>query len=204
MSYHGMPIMGEFYTTSDPLVFKGGSIPPAASDQPQPQTEPIATVGILLSNLKMVNGRLRAAVRFDEVTRHSVCELVAGYNLGTKGQVTVGLGGSGAMSSIREWLPPVTSEQMVGSWANYALLGDRANLKAGITYEIGVRVLGSSITLDVDGVQVATTTLPAAVNQGTADRHFLCEFERHLHFTILCGHRATEGFYRDAVFVALQ
>jgi len=88
----------------------------------------------------MVNGRLRAAVRFDEVTRHSVCELVAVYNLGTKGQVTVGLGGSGAMFSIREWLPPVTSEQMVGSWVNYALLGDRANLKAGITYEIGVRV----------------------------------------------------------------
>jgi hypothetical protein len=204
MSYHGMPIMGEFYTTRDPLVFKGRSIPPAASDQPQPQTVPIATVGILLSNLKMVNGRLRAAVRFDEVTRHSVCELVAGYNLGTKGQVTVGLGGSGAMSSMREWLPPVTSEQIVGSWANYALLGDRANLKAGITYEIGVRVLGSSITLDVDGVQVPTTTLPAAVNQRTADRHFLCEFERHLHFTILCGHRATEGFYRDAVFVALQ
>ena len=83
----------------------------------------------------MVNGRLRAAVRFDEV-----CELVAVYNLGTKGQVTVGLGGSGAMFSIREWLPPVTSEQMVGSWVNYALLGDRANLKAGITYEIGVRV----------------------------------------------------------------
>ncbi len=108
----------------------------------------------------MVNGRLRAAVRFDEV-----CELVAVYNLGTKGQVTVGLGGSGAMFSIREWLPPVTSEQMVGSWVNYALLGDRANLKAGITYEIGVRVLGSSTTLDVDGVQVATTTLPAAVNQ---------------------------------------
>lgn len=167
MDYRWMPIMGEFDTTDDIVVFKGRRIPAPTASQPQPQPQPefVSTVGILLSDLKMVNGRLRASVKFDEITPHSVCELVVGHDLRTKGQVTVGLGGSGALFSIREWQPAATPQQTGGSWANYELLGDRANLKPGLTYKIGVRVLGSNITLDVDGVQVATATLPSAINQ---------------------------------------
>lgn len=163
MSYHWMPIMGEFDTATDTLVFKGRKIP-TASEQPEPQSEYIATVGILLSDVKMVNGRLNASVKFDEVTQHSVCEFIVGYDLKSKGFVSAGLGGSRAMFGIREWLPANTP-QGGGSWADYEVAGDRANLKSDITYEVGIRVLGSSITLDVDGVPVATTTLSAAANQ---------------------------------------
>lgn len=199
MSYRWMPIMGEFDTTSDPIVFKGGRIPVLASNQPQPQPQPafFTAVGILLSDVKMVNGRLRAAVKFDEVTQDSVCELVVGHDLRTKGQVTAGLGGSGAMFSIREWLPPATPQQTGGLWANYELVGDRANLKLGVIYEIGVCVLGSSITLDVDGVHVVTATLPSASNKprqvgifclSTSDisiSGFLAEIERPKAFIVM-------------------
>ncbi len=164
-----MPILGEFDTTSEPLLFKGRRVPaPAATSgqpQPTPESEFLEKVGILLSDVMMVNGHLRATVTFDEVTPHSVCELILGYDHRTKGHVTAGLGGSGSMFSIREWVPDSTPQQVGGLWENHDLSGDRANLHAGIPYEIGVRVQGSSVALDVGGVQVAFKTLPAAPNQ---------------------------------------
>jgi hypothetical protein len=76
MTQRWMPLMGEFDTASEPMVFKGRSIPAPISGEPQAAPTALASVGILLSNIKMVNGRLRATVKFDEVTPHSVCELI--------------------------------------------------------------------------------------------------------------------------------
>lgn len=167
MSYSWIPIMGEFDTTSDPLVFKGRRIPeiPATEAQPQGQPEMPAAVGIVLSNIKMVNGRVCAKVKFEEITPFSVCELIVGYDLRTEGLVTAGLGGNGAMFGIREWLPGGTPQQGGGTWKNWKLGGNRANLKPNVLYGVGVRVLGSSVTLDVDGVEVVTATLAAATSQ---------------------------------------
>ena len=159
-----MPIMGEFDTTSEPLVFKGRSFPPLPSGEPQAILPPeTASVGILLSNHKMASGQLRATVKFNQVTIHSVCELIVGYDPHTQGMVTAGLGG-GAMCSIREWVP-ATMPQTQGRWANHQLTGDRANLRTDVMYELEVRVQGSVLTLDVNGVQVSMATLPAALPQ---------------------------------------
>jgi len=154
--------MGEFDTTGEPLVFKGQLTTATASGEAQ--TPELASVGILLSNLKMVNGRLRATVKFSTVTKHSVCELIVGHDSNTKRQVTAGLGGSGAMFSIREWVPS-TTPQSLGGWANHQLSGERSNLHPGVPYELGVRVQGSAVSLEVDGVEVGVATLPAAPNQ---------------------------------------
>lgn len=167
MSHRWMPIMGEFDTTMEPLVFKGRKVPASASGQLQTAQAPefLATVGILLSDAKMVNGRLRATVTFDEVTPHSVFELILSHDPKTKAQITAGLGGSGAMFSIREWVPASTPQQTGGSWANHDLSGDRANLRPGVSYDVGVHVQGSNVALEVGGVQVAVATLPYAPNQ---------------------------------------
>jgi hypothetical protein len=166
VSYRWMPIMGEFETSDDRLLYRGRKVPAKPPGLPEPSgPEFLATVGILLCDRKMVNGRLRATVTFDEITPHSVCELILGHDLKTRGQVTAGLGGSGGRFSIRKWVPASPPEQQGGSGANYELSGDRANLRAGVPYEIAVRQQGSSITLEVDGVDVAATTLPAARNQ---------------------------------------
>lgn len=164
MSYRWMPIMGEFALSDDRIVFKGREIVPPASGAPQPQQAPLAAVGILLSDHKMVSGRLRARVEFAEITPYSVCEIIVGYDLKTKAQITAGLGGSFGMFSIREWVPP-SPPQSGGSWANYEVGGDRANLRGGVPYELVLRAQGSALTLEVDGVQVGTTTLPSAPNQ---------------------------------------
>ena len=163
--YRWMPIMGEFETSTDSLLFKGRRIPSAAGP-PQPAGPLfLAAVGIVLCDRKMVNGTLTAQVTFDEVSPNSVCELIVAHDLRTKGQITAGLGGSGAMFSIREWVPAQTPQQTGGSWVNYELSGDRVNLQAGTTYLLAVRLQGSSVVLEVDGVEVAATGLPAAPNQ---------------------------------------
>ena len=177
MTQRWMPLMGEFDTATEPLVFKGRAILAPTSGQPQAEPTALASVGILLSNLKMVNGRLRATVKFDEMTPQSVCELILSYDPNTKGQVTAGLGGSGAMFSIREWVPAATP-QTQGGWANHQLSGDRANLRAGVAYEIGVRMQGSTVTLEIDGVQVSVATLPAASNQARQVGLFLVSMTR--------------------------
>lgn len=165
MSYRWMPIMGEFETSADRIVFKGRPVGAAeGSGQPQPQQQPVASVGILLSDHKMVNGSLRATVEFADITSFSVCELIVNYDLKTKGQITAGLGGSWAMFSIRQWVPP-SPPQSGGAWTNYELSGDRVNLRSGVKYELGVRAQGSIISLEVNGVQVAATTLPFASSQ---------------------------------------
>ena len=169
MSQRWMPLLGEFDTTSEPWVFKGEVVPvPAPSPSSgEAQTSPapeLASVGILLSNLKMVNGRLRVTAKFSTVTLNSVCELIFGYDHITKKQVNVGIGGGGAMFSIREWVP-ATTPQSQGRWTNHQLLGDRSNLLPGVPYELGVRVQGSAVSLEVDGVEVGAATLPSMLNQ---------------------------------------
>lgn len=159
-----MPVMGEFELTTSALVFKGRRFPGTADPAQHDGIQFVAAVGIMLCNRKLVSGTLTAAVKFIEISQNSVCELVVAYDLRSKGFVTAGLGGSGAMFSIREWVPAQTP-QTGGSWRNYELVGDRANLRAGTTYQLTVRLHGSSLVLEVDGVEVASTGLPAGPTQ---------------------------------------
>ncbi len=199
VNYRWMPIIGEFDTLEDQLLFKGRKVPAKPAGSPEPSgPEFLATVGILLCNRKMVNGKLCATVRFDEITPHSVCELILGYDLKTKGQVTAGLGGSGWMFSIREWGSGQPPEQQGGSWVNYELSGDRANLRAGVSYEIAVRLQGSSITLEVDGIDVAATTLPSARNQPRQIGVFVASQSR----VSISGFRA--DIERPKAFIVMQ
>lgn len=175
--------MGEFETSPDEILFKGGQVhhSPILTSSPP---EVVTKVGLLLSNVKMVNGELGAKVRFDEISDHSVCELFVAHDLNTKGQITAGLGGGLGLFSVREW-KPVTQQQSGQSgwsWYNHEVLGDRANLKANIEYEIVVRVLGSNISLAVDGVDVANATLPSVPNQPRQVGIF-CLGESDIHIT---------------------
>ena len=157
--------MGEFELLANSLVFKGRRIPSVAGPAQPDGPQFLAAVGIALCDRKLVNGTLAASVKFAEVSPNSVCELIVAHDLRTKGQITAGIGGSGAMFSIREWVPAQTPQQTGGSWVNYELAGDRANLRAGKTYRVVVRLHGSNLVLEIDGVEVAATGLPAAPNQ---------------------------------------
>jgi len=178
VSYSWMPILGEFDTSSEPLVFKGHRFPAAQPQAQQPETQQqpsehgqppsqpryVVAAGLLLSNVKTVNGKLQMLVRFEHLDENSVCEFVIGYDVKTKRFVAAGLGGSGAMFSIREWTPAATPQGTM-SWTNIELTGDRRNLKAERDYSVEAHVNGSNISLRVDSVEVAGATLPTATNQ---------------------------------------
>jgi hypothetical protein len=161
MAIHWMPLMGEFEILEGRITFKGRAIPAAPAAPGETQLPDQAAVGILLSDQKMVNGRLQAKMEFEHVEPgQTVCELVVGHDIKTKGQVTAGLGGSWVMFSIREWIPAASSpqsaaqQQSLPQWSNLELTGDRANLRAGVPYLVSARVQGSTLTLEVDNVEV--------------------------------------------------
>lgn len=164
MAYRWMPIMGKFDLGPDEIGFRGGSIP--ATDASQ---APIVKAGILVSDQMMVNGRLTATVSFETVSSSSVCELIVGYDTKTQSHVSAGIGGSGALFSIREWVtkPSPNSPQSLpsGGWRNLVLGGDRGNLLPTVPFELAAWAEGSTILLDVNGVRVAEATLASAVNQ---------------------------------------
>lgn len=167
MTNRWVPIMGQFDCSPERIVFDGRPVVPLDSaGQPQPQQPPQATAGIALCDQKMANGNLRASVEFTDVTPLSVCELIVRYDVRTRAMITAGLGGSWGMFSIRQWVAP-SSPESVGAWTNHQLTGDRANLRPGVPYDLVVLNQGSVITLEVDGVQVATSALPTMSSQAS-------------------------------------
>jgi hypothetical protein len=178
LSYQWMPLMGQFQIESDQLVFRGGEQPEfrtpesgdsTAGEKPPPQNM-VAFAGITLCDQTMVNGTISAVVKFDQVTPKTTCELIFGYDHTSKAHFGAGLGGSGALFSIRAWSnAPSSPHQGSGasrsSWMDLERAGDKRNLRAGIPYRVTVRVHGLEIALDIDGVQVARTILPAPMNE---------------------------------------
>lgn len=195
MTYRWKPLMGKFEIEGDELKFKGGST--QSSDPSNP--DPLVHVGILVANQQIVNGRITATVSFADVNNRLACELILGHDVSTQAQVTAGLGGSGALFSIREWIPgPSSPSSGGGRWSNLQLGGDRSNLAPGVPYELSAEIIGSRVSLDVDGVRVAEATLERAVNKPRQLGVF-CLGESDITIT---GFRAT--IERPKAFVVMQ
>jgi hypothetical protein len=109
--------------------------------------------------------KISATIEFvTEVDESAGCELVLAYDIETNRQVSAGFTGANwALFSIREWLSTGSREGRgeVPHWAPYAVGGDRANLKVGRGYQLEATLLGSRVTLLIDGVHVASANLPS-------------------------------------------
>jgi hypothetical protein len=202
MPHNWMPLFGEFTIRDEIIKFKGRQLfPTQPPPDPQQGQEVFGAVGILLTNRTMTNGRLSAEVIFEQVTPRSVCDLILGYDLDTKSQVSAGLGGGGAMFGIREWVPsvPVGGQGSPGgAWKPYEITGDRANLLPNRPYQIEARVTGSRVTLHVDKVHVGSATLPVRPNHPQQTGVF-CVSESEI--TINSFHVQSE---RPKAFVVMQ
>src|ERR1700692_2768112 len=161
MNLNWMPLLGEFAFDDGRMPFKGRSIPPVGPGPDLPSGEapqPWAAAGQVICDRSMQDGRLSAKVRFHSVSALSACELIIAFDPASKSQISAGLGGSGAMFSIREFAPPsqppAQPGQQVLPWKTLSLSGDRINLHANKDYDVEVRVKGSQIDLYVDRVHV--------------------------------------------------
>jgi len=119
-------------------------------------------VGNLISDCRFSGGKISARIRFDEISQYSSCGILMFYQPTGPIFLTAGIGGGGALFSVRSFIGSI------GRWNFLAGSGDRANLEANRDYSLLVNVVGSRLTLTVDGVDVIMTILPFLPSQGQA------------------------------------
>jgi len=144
MTANWTSIFGEFTLTKDEIIFKGG-IHEYDVDQKS------ASIANLICDQYFGGGKISAEITFKDVKYPSACEIIIYYDPSTKNFVSVGLGGSSSMYSIRSF---------AGSWTNHATTGEFKNLKAKKPYKVEVELKGSTVTLKVDGIIILISNLP--------------------------------------------
>lgn len=102
MRHTWVPVFGEFEVGVDLITFKGRQMDAPAPATPRPaqdnddavpqQTAPV--IGTLLSNRTLTNGMVRADVKFSAGASDSACELIIGYDVESRGQISAGITGS--------------------------------------------------------------------------------------------------------------
>lgn len=153
MAINWAPILGECKQTDDQLIFKGGMV-----EFPPGEGKMAPAIGNFLTNQKFSGGTITAEIEFDDVDVETgtACSIIFYYNLATRDFATAGLGGA-ALYYITGFSG--------GRWITYAVTGDPKNLKSKSKYIVKVSVIGSYITLKVDGVDVLSFITPATLPQ---------------------------------------
>jgi hypothetical protein len=166
MNYRWMPLVGYFEQKKNGVTFKGEweerPIVDQAGTGSDSALEKIPSLGISISDQEISDGTVSADITFASVGRITGCELIVGFDTETRSYLTAGLSSfPDAMFSVREWAPtPQRPGEQPRGWITYAVEGDRRNLKAKQKYEVRVDVSGSRVELTIDGVPLASVTVP--------------------------------------------
>ncbi len=150
--YRWSSLLGHFEQEDEKIIFKGE--PTTYQGMPAP------SIGNYICDQRFSGGTINGTISFEAVNDMSGCEFILNYLPSTGNFVTAGFSGVGmpSMFSVRSFVG--------GRWNNHAVAGERANLESGRDYELKVRVVGSRVTVTVDGVDVIVTVLPYVLPQG--------------------------------------
>lgn len=154
MAINWAPILGECEQTDDKLIFKGAEV-----ESPPGEGKMSSAIGNFLTNQFFSGGTITAEIEFDDVDVGTApsCSIIFYYNLATRDFITAGLGGA-ALYYIAEFAG--------GRWTPSAIVaGDPKNLKPKTKYIVKISLIGSYITLNVDGVDVLSYILPVTLPQ---------------------------------------
>jgi hypothetical protein len=149
---HWAGIWGPWDFSSDDVTFKG-VITQFKDADGRDTSGPAA--GLAMSNRRFSGGELSADVTFRAGIPTPSCELVFYYDAQRRAYLSAGISEGPGMYIIRQY----TGKE----FHNYAVAGNRANFKVDQTYSMRVRVIGSQVTLTVDGVEVLQAIIPASV-----------------------------------------
>jgi len=149
MDLKWISIMGEFTQEKSDIIFHGKEI--LFQDVPQ------GSVGNFICNEHFAGGTIEADFLFEELDKNSACELILYYDPARVALLTAGLGGLGANFSIRFF----GGEK----WDILSWKGDKANLTKGQNYHVKATLIGSTIKLSVNGVDVSSAALPVPLPQ---------------------------------------
>lgn len=151
-----IPVMGTFDVSDKELVFPGGvTLVPDRNEPAGGKMVEVGVHGLALSNKVLDgDGEVFAEVEFEKVTDESICEISVMYEPGQQHLLNAGLGGTTAeMFAIREFAAP---NKPGGTWFDYRGGGSRMSLLAGRTYRLQASFSGSTVTLHIDGIAVAS------------------------------------------------
>ncbi|MGD0627501.1 MAG: hypothetical protein ABSB32_22720 [Thermodesulfobacteriota bacterium] len=142
------PILGELEQKDQTLIFKGGT----TDFEGRPQI----AIGNFLSDQMFSGGKILADVQFDAVDEYSACDIILFYEPSTRFFVTAGIGAVGSLYTIRHFR---------NQWVIHGQVGERKNLVAKRKYHLEVIVIGSNVSLRVEGIVVLSLCLPYQVPQ---------------------------------------
>lgn len=152
-NYKWISILGEFSIEKEALIFKGGS-------QPGEDGRRIFNLGNFICDQTFGGGIISSEVEFTTSVENNACGLILYFHPPTKAFTMAGLGASGALCSVQTW---------TGSeWTTHASAGERSQLRTRRRYNFRVTVVGSRITVTLDGVDAVIADLPFNIPTGQA------------------------------------
>jgi len=156
VNYKWIPTLGRFDADNGSLVFRGGQ----RTVDGQTQLE----VGNIINDQLFGGGTVSAKIEFLESVEQEACELILHYapTIPGGGFITAGLGGHGALASVRTYV----ATQTPTPWTINAAAGMKEQLKPKRVYSVTASVRGSRVDLTVDGVHLLSTDLRSSFPMG--------------------------------------
>lgn len=145
MTNNWTSVLGDYEIKKNEVIFKGSYY-----DSNDGVKRP--TIANLICDEYFGGGKINADITFKNTDIPTGCEIIIYYDPQSKNFVSVGIGGSGYMYSIRTFNG--------NGWTNHASSGDIKQLKPNKTYKVEIELKGSTVVLKVDKIVVLITNLP--------------------------------------------
>lgn len=208
MTYSWVSLAGQFDIGDDKITFRGYTFTPqpvtseGQGDASQPKSSqtspgPRGGVGRAISDQRLTDGTVSVDVEFKDIDTWTTAEVMLHYDPVADEMLTVGLGANGWLLNIRHWTKAVgLAEPNQPRWNVIRSAGNRVTLKAGRVYHLQMKVQGSYLTVELDGVEIGSGNLPFQLSgkqvglfcQSVSDiyfRHFRIESARPLAFVVM-------------------
>lgn len=147
--YKWIPLRGKFEQRKDKIIFKPVMI--------QTEQGSFPLLATMLCNQRFSGGTITAQVQFTEISQYSSFDIIIYYDPENNVSINAGIG-SGGLFSVR-----LVDNKFKSKF--HATVGDRENLQAKKPYQLIVKLKGSRVILNVDGITVISTNLPYSLPQ---------------------------------------
>lgn len=147
-----IPLMGSFEVADRRILFHGGELSLTGESADRG-----LDVGNLVCNRHFRSGSLEATITFSDTSEGTACGLMLSYDPSTRSFVQAQLGGLFLASLVT----------FDGQWRPHAIAGV-TKVEPGRPYRFRASVVGSSVTISINGVEVLATNLPSPLLRGQA------------------------------------
>ncbi|NPV91961.1 MAG: hypothetical protein HPY50_14440 [Firmicutes bacterium] len=196
--YNWFSLIGDFDIKGETITFKGKNITYLGLDGNEASG---SSVGQLISDQYFGSGIITADIEFKKSIEDIAVEIILFYEPINKNFINAGLS-SALVCSVRSFIN--------NKWTNYALAGDRSQLKIDQRYLLSVKVKGSKVDLSINGIDVLSTYLPYTLPRGQVGlwcfgrnniiiRNFKVEYEKPKAFVIMQFSSPYDEIYKSVI-----